>query len=91
MEQQIVFTNKDISRMEISCPHCNEVTSVPVPAPLIDDSMNSNPWQMIAYAKKCPWCMGTIDNNIANAIQNLQRSFSSLLEDGIIIRFIAKN
>lgn len=90
MEQQIIFTNKDISRMEISCPHCNEVTSVPVPAKSIDDSMNSTPWQMIVHVKKCPWCRATIDGNVANALQKLQDSFSSLSDEGVLIGFVTK-
>jgi len=89
MEQQIIFTNKDILRMEISCPHCNEVTSVPVPAPLRDNTMDSNPWQIIAYGKKCPWCGVAIASSIANALQKLQESLSFLLKEGTTIRFVA--
>ena len=89
MEHQIIFTTKDISRMEISCPHCNKITSVPVPAPLIDNTMDLNPWQIIAYKKKCPWCRVAIDATIANALQKLQDSLSFLSNDGIIIRFVA--
>jgi ribosomal protein S27AE len=90
MEQQIIFTNKDISRMEISCPHCNEITSVPIPSPLRDDTMNSNPWQTIVYNKECPWCGGAINDTIANALRKLQDSFSFLSKEGVIIGFVAK-
>lgn len=91
MEQQTVFTNIDILRIEILCPHCNQITSLPIPAPITNDPMKHNPLQTITHKKSCPWCNVTMNDNLINAIKDLHTTFSSLSDNGIIIRFVTKN
>ena len=74
MHQQVVFTNKDISRMEIRCPNCKEILSIPITEP-VHYPTHKNAWQIIKEEKKCLWCEVTLNSQLIEWVLKLQELF----------------